>query len=70
MAPKPSSQLQEPTTMRSVFLVSLFLATFAMSGCWSLKTDGKTMATPKKKKTALFSCSAAGPCIVQVETSE
>ena len=56
--------------MRSVLLVSLFLAAFAMTGCWSLKTDGKTMATPKQKKTALFSCSAAGPCIAQVGTTE
>jgi len=56
--------------MRSVLLASLFLATFAMTGCCPLKTDGKTMATPKLKKTALFSCPATGPCIAQVETSK
>lgn len=56
--------------MRSVLLLSLFLATLAMTGCWSLKTDGKTSATPKKKRTALFSCPATGPRIARVEASQ
>jgi hypothetical protein len=56
--------------MRHLVLASLFLASFALTGCWCMKTDANTKATPKKK-TALFSCPAnGGPCVAQAKPAE
>ena len=43
-------------------LLYIALLALAVAGCAGTKTDGKTMATPKKK-TALFSCPCTGPCL-------
>jgi hypothetical protein len=34
-----------------------------------MKTDADTKATPKKK-TAMFTCPATGPCLAEAEAAE
>jgi hypothetical protein len=63
------NQAQE-SMMRLLLLASLFLASLALSGCWSMRTDANTKATPKKKMS-FFSCPAdGGPCVAEATRAE